>query len=166
MTLLLWHSCCTDRGSYYELGLQHCKLPGRLGRANPTRLDTSPAAPDEALLAPFAAPHYRPETLTDTQCQRTLQWEGRYAGQVRVQGVPAHERRVRMQSVNPKFVRRNYLAQLAIDRAEQNDYEVVNELLEVLRRPHDEQPDKETFAAKRPDWARQRPGCSMLSCSS
>jgi uncharacterized protein YdiU (UPF0061 family) len=71
-----------------------------------------------------------------------------------------------MQSVKPKFVRRNYLAQLAIDRAEQNDYEFVNELLEVLRRSYDEQADKGTFAAKRPDWARQRPGCSMLSCSS
>ena len=90
----------------------------------------------------------------------------RYAGQVCTEGVPEHERRAGMQSVNPKYVLRNYLAQLAIDRAEQNDYGLVNELLEVLRHPYDEQPDKEIFAAKRPDWARQRPGCSMLSCSS
>ena len=129
-------------------------------------LDTSLAVSDEALLAPFAAAYYRPETLNDTQRQRTLQWVRRYAGQVRAEGVPEHERRVRMHSVNPKYVLRNYLAQLAIDRAEQNDFGLVNELLEVLRRPYDEQPDQETFAAKRPDWARQRPGCSMLSCSS
>ena len=129
-------------------------------------LDTSPAASDEALLAPFAAAYYRPETLNDTQRQRTLQWVRRYAGQVCTEGVPEHERRAGMQSVNPKYVLRNYLAQLAIDRAEQNDYGLVNELLEVLRHPYDEQPDKEIFAAKRPDWARQRPGCSMLSCSS
>ena len=129
-------------------------------------LDTTPGATDDALLAPFAAAYYRPETLTDTQRQRTLQWLRRYAGQVCAEGEPEQQRRTRMQRVNPKYVLRNYLAQLAIDRAEQQDFSLVNELLDVLRRPYDEQPDKETFAAKRPDWARQRPGCSVLSCSS
>jgi uncharacterized protein YdiU (UPF0061 family) len=129
-------------------------------------LDTSPAASEEALLAPFSAAYYQPETLSDTQRQRTLQWLRRYAEQVRTEGVLEHERRARMGRVNPKYVLRNYLAQLAIDRAEQNDYGLVSELLEVLRHPYDEQPDKEIYAAKRPEWARQRPGCSMLSCSS
>ena len=71
-----------------------------------------------------------------------------------------------MNRVNPKYVFRNYLAQLAIDALERGDASVMERLMKVLERPYDEQPGNEDLAQPRPEWARSRPGCSALSCSS
>jgi uncharacterized protein YdiU (UPF0061 family) len=95
--------------------------------------------------------------------QRLASWLTRYADRAREAG---RERVERMNRANPKYVFRNYLAQLAIDALERGDGSVMERLLEVLERPYDEQPAHQELAARRPEWARHRAGCSALSCSS
>ena len=71
-----------------------------------------------------------------------------------------------MKKVNPKYVLRNYMAQLAIDDANKGDYSLIHELYDLLLNPYDEQIEMEKWYAKRPEWAKHKVGCSMLSCSS
>jgi uncharacterized protein YdiU (UPF0061 family) len=121
---------------------------------------------DETLLAPLRDAYYAPEKVTGDVQTQICDWLRRYQNRLQQDGTAPAERRTRMNQINPKYVLRNYLAQLAIDKAEEGDFSLVNELLDVLRHPYDEQPGREQFAEKRPEWARNRPGCSMLSCSS
>ena len=120
---------------------------------------------DAPSLAPLAEAFYS-EALRERYRAGFEDWLQRYAARLRQEGDAPAERRARMNAVNPRFVLRNYLAQEAIDLAEQGDASRVLELLDVMRRPYEEQPDRMRFAARRPDWARERAGCSMLSCSS
>lgn len=75
---------------------------------------------------------------------------------------PDAERQAAMCAANPKYVLRNWLAEVAIRRASAQDFSEVARLLACLRRPYDEQPDNAAYAALPPDWANGL----QVSCSS
>jgi uncharacterized protein YdiU (UPF0061 family) len=116
-------------------------------------------------LAPLADAFYD-DGKRDAAEPGFVAWLSRYVARVRGDGLDAGARRTRMEAANPKYVPRNYLAQQAIDRAGNGELDGVTRLMEILRHPYEEQAGCEAFAGRRPDWARNRAGCSMLSCSS
>ncbi|MBL0938747.1 MAG: YdiU family protein [Gemmatimonadaceae bacterium] len=100
------------------------------------------------------------------QHERLESWLRTWHAAAHANGQNAEARQTAMHAVNPWFVLRNYVAQQAIDASTAGDDSKVHELLEVLRNPYNEQPGKEHLVARRPEWARHKAGCSMLSCSS
>ncbi|MCU0834105.1 MAG: YdiU family protein [Chromatiaceae bacterium] len=90
------------------------------------------------------------------------QWAGQYRQRLRAEQSKDPIRQRGMDRVNPRYVLRNYLAQQAIERAEQGDYGEVDRLLAVLSRPFDEQEGRAHYAAEPPEWGR----ALAVSCSS
>jgi len=109
---------------------------------------------------------YKIDELHDDLLNNWQQWFCEYAKRLKEEPIPFSERQKKMNKVNPKYVLRNYMAQLAIDKAETNDSSLIEELYQILKKPYEEQPEFEHWFAKRPEWARHKVGCSMLSCSS
>jgi uncharacterized protein YdiU (UPF0061 family) len=118
------------------------------------------------LHAVFDSAWYQADNLGEDYLSTLKAWLDNYRSCILDAGLDETARTQRMNSVNPKYVFRNYIAQLAIDKAGEGDFSMVHELLEVFRKPYDEQPEHNDYAHKRPEWARHRAGCSMLSCSS
>jgi uncharacterized protein YdiU (UPF0061 family) len=93
-------------------------------------------------------------------------WFEKYGERLQKESNSSKERKEKMDAINPKYVLRNYMSQLAIDAADKGDYSLIDELFQLLKRPYAEQTENEKWFAKRPEWARNKVGCSMLSCSS
>ncbi|WP_445352073.1 protein adenylyltransferase SelO [Massilia scottii] len=89
-------------------------------------------------------------------------WAARYRARLQAEASVDAQRKLAMDRVNPKYVLRNYLAQVAIEKAQDKDFSEVARLLAVLEHPFDEQPHNEHYAALPPDWASHL----EVSCSS
>lgn len=140
--------------------LQRCEVDLTLAFRHLTDLDL--AAPVIDTLMPA---FYAPERVA-AQASEWNAWLHAYAARALADPRPAAQRRNAMQATNPLYVPRNYLAQVAIDAAEQGDVAPLHEWLDTLRQPYTEQAGRSHHAQRRPEWARERAGCSMLSCSS
>jgi serine/tyrosine/threonine adenylyltransferase len=93
---------------------------------------------------------------------RFEEWAQRYRERLRSEQSRDEERERTMNRVNPKYVLRNYLAQIAIEKAQGKDFSEIDRLLAVLQHPYDDQPGMETYAAPPPNWGKHL----SVSCSS
>jgi uncharacterized protein YdiU (UPF0061 family) len=94
--------------------------------------------------------------------ERFDRWALRYCERLAAENSNDSERAARMKRVNPKYVLRNWLLQVAIDKAKAGDHSGVDELLMVMQKPFDEWPQHAHLAAAPPDWGRRM----EISCSS
>ena len=123
-------------------------------------------AGDAAALAPLHEAFYSGDGPSAEHGRALLAWLQRWAQRVTAGGEADAARIARMNATNPKYIVRNWLAQRAIDDAGAGDTAMIERLLKMMQRPYDEQPEFNDLAGRRPEWARNKPGCSALSCSS
>jgi uncharacterized protein YdiU (UPF0061 family) len=108
------------------------------------------------------------DQVRDIMIDRTAfdSWAERYRARLKSEDSIDAERARRMNRVNPKYILRNHLAEVAIRKARGDDgtrdFSEVARLLKILERPYDDQPQFEAYAQEPPDWARTL----ELSCSS
>ena len=90
------------------------------------------------------------------------QWADHYSQRLQVENSDKGTRQINMRLSNPKYILRNYMAQIAITKAEEKDFSEVDTLLKLLTKPFDEQAGMDAYAQEPPDWAKTLD----LSCSS
>jgi len=134
--------------------------------AAPTDASLPRAEHEAKALAAVRDAFYTPSLLETSVGDAVYGWLSAWALRAKASYPNDQERIAAMNAANPKYVLRNWLAQQAIDDAAKGSAAELERLLDVMRRPYEDRPGLERFAEKRPEWARHRVGCSMLSCSS
>jgi uncharacterized protein YdiU (UPF0061 family) len=89
-------------------------------------------------------------------------WAEDYRQRLDHETISEQQRTQTMLARNPKYILRNYMAQIAIEKAENGDFSEVNRLLHILQNPFDEHPEAEEYAGLPPDWSESL----SVSCSS
>jgi uncharacterized protein YdiU (UPF0061 family) len=117
-------------------------------------------------LRPIMKAFYEPGEIKGDILEGWRTWFKSYHDRLEAESRTGAQRKEAMNKVNPKYVLRNYMSQLAIDAADDGDYGLIDELYKLLKKPYSEQSEMEKWFVKRPEWARHKVGCSMLSCSS
>jgi serine/tyrosine/threonine adenylyltransferase len=87
-----------------------------------------------------------------------------YLERLKENDISKEESKKLMKNANPRFILRNYLLHQAIEELENGNEELFRKLEQAIKEPYSNNWDE--FFSKRPDWASQKAGCSMLSCSS
>ncbi len=134
-----------------------------------SKLSMNATYSEQQLINHFKSAFYNLEKLKTTHSKNVvslIKWLRKYLLQIAQQKLSDEERKKIMNQTNPKYILRNYLVQVAIDKADLGDYSEIEKLLNIMKKPYDEQEQYESYAARRPDWAKNKAGCSMLSCSS
>jgi serine/tyrosine/threonine adenylyltransferase len=117
---------------------------------------------DESILLHFDACFYK--DLNEEEVLLFSSWIRDYALRLKKNTISREESVSRMKKSNPRFILRNYLLHQAIEGLEKGDDKLFSELQEAIKSPYSDKHNK--FFVRRPEWAAQKAGCSMLSCSS
>ena len=123
-------------------------------------MNVDPEDPDVRLLDDA---FYAPPSMSDVE--QIMDWMTRWSEAV-LDEDDQESRLAHMSRSNPWIIPRNYLVFQAIEAAEKGDMALLDDLFDACRTPYDVQEGREALVKRRPEWAREQPGASMLSCSS
>lgn len=104
------------------------------------------------------------EKLRDEFVNRSAfdEWSAEYMARIANDSRNQEQRRTQMHAVNPLYMLRNYLIQIAIEAAEDDDYAPLHKLHQVLSSPFTEQAGCAEYAERPPQWGKHL----SISCSS
>lgn len=116
----------------------------------------------EAILAHFKQAFYNfPE---EDLVRDFTQWIHHYQRKKNQNKISKELSYEKMSAANPYFIPRNYLLHQAIEDLERGDDSLFRRIEEAIQTPYSSKATE--FFQRRPQWATEKAGCSMLSCSS